>query len=120
MIKLVYFICRRPDLSEAEFHDYWRNRHAPLIARHAPTFDIRRYIQLHATENARNAPNDAFPRRYDGVAELWFGSEAGLEQWFANATPEAVEAGKAIRHDERQFVDRHHSPYLIGQEETVI
>ena len=120
MIKLTYFIHRLPALSPAEFHDYWRNNHAELIKKHAPTFDIHRYIQLHATDDPRNEPNPAFPRRYDGVAELWFGFRQGLDEWFRNTTPEAIVAGKEIRDDERKFADRANSPYLIGEEVSII
>ena len=120
MIKLVYFMRRQSRMSAEAFHDYWRTHHAPLISSHAATFDIQRYVQLHATGDPRNAPTEAFPERYDGVAELWFGGEAGFEQWMENTSPEARAAGKAIRGDERKFIDRHNSPYLIGREETII
>ena len=120
MIKLTYFIHRLPALSPEEFHDHWRHHHAELIKKHAPTFDIRRYIQLHATGDPRNEPTPAFPRRYDGVAELWFGFGQGLEEWFRNTTPEAIIAGKEIRDDERTFIDRANSPFLIGEEASII
>ena len=32
MIKLVYVITRRADLSAEAFHDYWLTRHGPLVA----------------------------------------------------------------------------------------
>ncbi len=120
MIKVSYFIHRLPSLSPREFHDYWRTRHAALIKSHAAAFDIRRYVQLHAGDDPRNAPNAAFPRRYDGVADLWFGSREGLDQWFSNTSPEAIAAGKAIRGDERKFIDRANSPFVVGEEEVVI
>ncbi|MCZ6533554.1 MAG: EthD domain-containing protein, partial [SAR324 cluster bacterium] len=60
------------------------------------------------------------PEPYDGVAELWFAAEAQLEQWFANSTPQAIAAGKEIRADERRFIDRARSPFLLGEELPVI
>src|SRR5690349_13263560 len=34
MIRLTYVLRRRPGMSLAEFQDYWRNTHGPLVARH--------------------------------------------------------------------------------------
>lgn len=31
MIKLTFCVCRRDDISEEEFHDYWLNKHGPLV-----------------------------------------------------------------------------------------
>ncbi|MCZ6471976.1 MAG: EthD domain-containing protein [SAR324 cluster bacterium] len=120
MIKLSYFIHRLPSLSPQDFHSHWRNQHAALIVKHASVFGIRRYVQLHATEHPSNLPTEAFPEPYDGVAELWFAAEAQLEQWFANSTPQAIAAGKEIRADERRFIDRARSPFLLGEELPVI
>ncbi len=36
MVKLVYCVRKRSDLSDEEFHDYWLNQHGPLVARLAP------------------------------------------------------------------------------------
>lgn len=120
MIKVSYFIHRLPSLSAVDFHRYWRENHGPLIKKHARLFGIRRYVQLHATEDERNAPSQHFPERYDGVAELWFESHEKLELWLQNTTPETQAAGREIREDERKFIDRARSPALIGEEVKII
>lgn len=121
MVKLLFFVHKRPDLGDAEFHEYWRTNHARLIARHAPAFGIVKYHQSHAiVDEPRNAPSEAFPHRFDGVAELWFKDRAHLELWFDNATPEAKAAGREIRADERRFVDRARSPFIIAESIPVI
>lgn len=120
MIKVSYFIHRLPALSAADFQRYWRENHGPLIKRHADIFGIRRYVQVHATDDARNEPSTHFPEPYDGIAELWFESQEHLELWFSNTTPEAQAAGKEIRADERKFIDRARSPALIGEEMKII
>ena len=120
MIKVSYFVHRLPSLSVKEFRRYWRGSHGPLIKKHAQTFGICRYVQLHATDDARNDPSQAFPERYDGVAELWFETPRHLELWFGNSTPESQAAGKEIRDDERKFIDRRRSPMLIGEEVAII
>lgn len=120
MVKLLFFVHKRPDRSDAEFHEYWRTNHARLIARHAPTFGIVKYHQSHAIEDPRNDPSEAFPDRFDGVAELWFKDRAHLELWFDNSTPQTRAAGKEIREDERKFVDRSNSPFIIAEDLPVI
>ncbi len=120
MIKLSYFIHRLPSLQREQFHTYWRENHAALIKKHAATFGIQRYIQLHAAENPRNQPSKSSPLPYDGVAELWLRSPEHLDSWFRNQTPEARAAGKEIRDDERKFIDRANSPFVIGEEEIII
>ena len=32
MIKLTYCLHLKPSLTRADFQDYWRNKHAPLVA----------------------------------------------------------------------------------------
>ena len=44
MIKLVYCITRRPDLSHAKFSRYWRDVHAPIGAK-IP--GLRKLVQSH-------------------------------------------------------------------------
>lgn len=120
MIKLSFLVRRHPDWTPEDFRRYWRERHAPLIARHAPAFGIRRYVQVHPLEHPHNAPSTAFPDRYDGIAELTFESRKHLDLWFDNATPETAAAGREIRADEREFIDRANSPFLIGEELLVV
>jgi EthD domain len=47
MIKLVFVIRRREDLSPEEFHRYWREEHGPLAARLLDELGARRYVQTH-------------------------------------------------------------------------
>ena len=42
MIKLVFCLRRLPHLSREEFQRYWREQHAPLVARHAETLRLAR------------------------------------------------------------------------------
>jgi hypothetical protein len=50
MIKLVFTLRRREDMTREEFQSYWREQHAPLVARHADALRIRRYVQVHARD----------------------------------------------------------------------
>ena len=79
MVKLMFCLVRRADVDEAEFHRYWRDEHAPLVATHAEVLGLRRYVQAHAVHphlNAALAATRGAPASYDGVAELWVDSVA--------------------------------------------
>src|SRR5881397_2597942 len=55
LIKLVFTLRRREGMTREEFQRYWREQHAPLVARHARALRIRRYIQVHARETDLDA-----------------------------------------------------------------
>lgn len=120
MVKVCFFVRRSPHLSREQFIAHWRGRHGALIAKHAATFGLVRYLQVHPLATPRNEPSEVFPEPFDGVAELWFKGQEELESWFSNNTPETRAAGREIREDERTFIDRARSPFLIGEEDVVI
>ena len=97
MVKLIFCLHRRPELSREQFQAYWRDRHAPLVASFAPVLGIRRYVQCHTLDDvsfaAMTASRGSLPG-YDGVAELWFDS---LEQCLAARGPDAREVREAVR-----------------------
>lgn len=47
MVKMVYCLRRLSHLSREEFQRYWREKHGPLVQKHAATLRIRRYVQVH-------------------------------------------------------------------------
>ncbi|HYV56944.1 MAG TPA: EthD domain-containing protein [Candidatus Nitrosopolaris sp.] len=121
MIKLVFCLRRRPELSTSDFHLYWRETHAPLVRRHAATLRIQRYVQLHTLDDTLNAALQGTrggPEPYDGVAELWWNSRDDLAA--AIATPEGQRAGAALLEDERRFIDLTQSPLWIAEEHPII
>ncbi|HEY2161214.1 MAG TPA: EthD domain-containing protein [Solirubrobacteraceae bacterium] len=122
MIKLVFTLRRRPDLTRDEFQAYWRDRHAPLVARHAEALRIRRYVQTHARSSefaaAQSVARGGEPDVYDGQAELWWDS---LDDVIAAAsTPAGQAAAIALLEDERRFIDLERSPLWIGEEHVVV
>jgi uncharacterized protein (TIGR02118 family) len=92
MIKLVYCITKRPDLTDAEFFDYWQNIHGPIGAR-IP--GLRRLIQSHALVGRPELQPD-----FHGTAELWFDDFDALLA--ARRSPE----WQASTADEANFIDR--------------
>jgi len=122
MIKLIFCLRRRANLSRAAFQAYWRDRHAPLVAEVAPVLRIRRYVQSHsfddprlsATADARGAVVPA----YDGVAELYWDSIEDLVA--VNDSKEAREADRRLLEDERHFIDLANSPLFWVREDRIV
>lgn len=118
MIRLVFALHRKPELSRAEFQEYWLNQHAPLVASFTDDLKILRYVQTHtmddpANEAARKARGNMEPE-FDGVAELWWASEKDLE---ANMETQAAQAaGAALLEDEAKFIDLPNSPLWMAYE----
>jgi uncharacterized protein (TIGR02118 family) len=122
MIKLVFSLRRKPEMTREEFQAYWRDQHAPLVARHAEALRIRRYVQTHAVSSelaaAQSAARGSEPDVYDGEAELWWDSLDDIVA--AVSTPEGQQAAIELLEDERRFIDLEHSPLWIGEEHVVV
>lgn len=121
MIKLVFCLHRRSELSCEEFQRYWREQHAPLVQSHAEVLRIRRYVQVHSLPSdlqAQLRASRGAPEGYDGVAELWWDS---LEEIAAStASAEGRSAAAALLEDERRFIDLERSPLFLAEERPVI
>ena len=106
MIKFVMCARRRPDLSAAEFQDYWLKRHGPLFKEHAETYRALRYVQSHTIDSPLNASIRAARGTvapYDGVGEIWWRSEQDFLA--AINSPEGKRLREVFVEDERRFVD---------------
>jgi uncharacterized protein (TIGR02118 family) len=71
MVKLTCLVRRRPGMSPEEFHTYWREHHAPLVASTTSGSHVVRYVQHHRSLDDYSGPDDA---GFDGVTEQWFTS----------------------------------------------
>ena len=120
MLKLVYCLRRRPELSVENFQRYWREVHAPLVAERAALLGIKRYVQVHTgmpeVNEVLQARNGGSPEPYDGVAELWVESLDAL----ASEDPAVQQAAAELLADEGNFIDLARSPIWIAQEHVVI
>jgi uncharacterized protein (TIGR02118 family) len=122
VIKLVFSLRRRPEMTRDEFQAYWRDQHAPLVSRHAEALRIRRYVQTHARASevaaAQSGARGSEPDVYDGQAELWWDS---LDDVIAAvSTPAGQQAATELLEDERRFIDLERSPLWIGEEHVVV
>lgn len=105
MVKIVFCLHRAAHLSRAAFQDYWRNVHAPLVARHAEVLGIRRYVQSHTLDDecfAKLAASRGGQEAFDGVAELWI-ADAGTRA--GDQREAAARAAAELLEDERKFID---------------
>lgn len=121
MIKLSFCLRRLPRLSREEFQKYWLEIHGPLVREHAAALRIYRYVQTHtllgdAADSLRATRGG--PPGYDGVAEVWWKSEAELAE--AAATPAGALAGRILLEDERKFIDLASSPLFWAREREII
>jgi uncharacterized protein (TIGR02118 family) len=113
---------RRADLTRDEFQTHWRDRHAPLVARHADSLRIRRYVQTHARTSevaaGQSAARGSELDVYDGQAELWWDSLGDIVA--AVSTLAGRQAALELLEDERRFIDLERSPLWIGEEYLVV
>ena len=120
MLKLTFCLRRLPSLSLEEFQDYWLNKHAPLVRTLQPVLGMVRYVQVHrlsgdmadGMRRARGAPE-----AYDGIAELWWESEASWQA--ASRNPKAREANRLLLEDEARFIDLARSPLWLNREHVI-
>lgn len=120
MIKLMFCLRRLPSLDRAAFQAYWRDHHAPLVARHAPAMRLKRYVQCHTVDDpvaASLAAARGAPPAFDGVAELWWDS---AEDRMAARGDAARAAAAELLADERCFIDLSASPLFLVAEHGVL
>lgn len=120
MIKLVYVITRRADVSADTFHDYWLTRHGPLVAAQAEALRLRKYVQSHliahpANEALRSARGMLPP--VDGITEVWWDSVADLQA--AYATEAGARSGAVLAEDEAKFIDFARSAVFLTEEHLI-
>ena len=82
MVKLVFCVRRRSDLTAESFSRRWLDVHGPLVARLREKLPaMKRYVQSHtihgAPSEALRASRGAKPP-YDGITEVWFESLEAL------------------------------------------
>lgn len=121
MIKLVFALRRKPELTREEFQAYWRGTHAPLVAERAEVLKIRRYVQVHTSDldglhGAFQKRNGGAPEPFDGVAELWFDSLEAL----GGDDPAVRQAQAELLADEANFIDLPNSPMWMAEEHEVV
>jgi len=121
LVKL-FFCLRHPaeqSLEDAQL--YWRTNHGPTIRGIAQGMRLKRYFQVHRSEEQLAQPLRKSRRTivepYTGHAEAWF--DRGELASIANS-PEARQAMEIAVEDERKFIDFSRSAMWIGKERVFI
>lgn len=106
MIHSLYFITRKPSVTDAEFHRYWRDVHGPIAKR---IVQLRGYVQSH------RIPFPGMNSSYDGVAEAWLENEAEIE-----ALRRSAEYVKGALVDEANFIDLACVEWMITTDHVIL
>ena len=121
MLKFVYCVRRRPEMSSEAFRKYWLENHGPLVRSFAQTLKAKRYVQSHTLDNpllnaAAQQPRGTKPA-YDGITEIWWDSIEDLA--VALQSPEGQEANRLLAEDEARFCDLPNCSVFFTQEHTI-
>lgn len=120
MVKLVYCLRRRADISPEEFFRYWLNIHGPKVKNAAEAMRAIRYVQSHTCEPEVNqlfADSRGLPPPYDGITEVWWNSIEDLKA--AMSSPVSAEAMATLMKDETNFIDFSQSRVFITTEHLI-
>jgi len=117
-MKLVYCLRRKPELTVAQFQEYWLQQHAELVRtlRHT-TPSVTRYVQSHTVygpiaDAARASRGTGEP--YDGITEVWISTDVT-----DGDVEGATAAMQRLLEDEITFVDMARSCVFITEEHTI-
>ena len=121
MIKFVMCITRHPDMTRAEFKDYWMNKHGPFFMQNAAVMRANKYVQSHTLDTPLNeglrSSRGMLPE-FDGVAEVWFESEQAFVD--AMSSEEGQKLGAILHEDESKFIDHARSTAFLATEHEVL
>ena len=113
MIKMTMSLKRSPSVTYKEFVDHHIEKHGPLFASIPDAAEhVIRYIQTHPTTSKTDAVG---VDDYDGTAEIWFDSVAGLEAVLGSETYR-----DKVFPDEKAFLDHEHTLVVLGEPIEII
>ena len=120
MIKFVYCVRRRPELSVEEFRKYWLEKHGPFVRSFAAKLGARRYVQSHTIDTPLNhyaqLPRGTKPP-YDGLTEIWWDNAEDLLR--ALNDPEVQQINSRLTEDEGRFCDLPNCSVFFTEEHTI-
>ena len=120
MIKLVYCLRRREDVTADDFYRYWLNEHAPKVRGVAATIGAIRYVQSHTCAPELNQllkESRGLAQAFDGITEIWWDSAEAMAG--AMATADGAAAMQMLLEDESTFIDFSRSSVFITEEKEI-
>jgi hypothetical protein len=120
MIKLVYCIRKRADVSVEEFHRYWLEDHGPRVRGHAKALGASRYVQSHTIDSGQNdglRESRGMGSPHDGITELWWSDMESFEK--AMVSGDGAVAALDLLEDERTFIDLEASTLFLTEEHEI-
>jgi len=120
MIKLVYCLRRRGDVSPEAFRSYWLEQHGPRVRGFAKAIRARKYVQSHTIASPLNdllTDSRGMKPPYDGITELWWDGMEELQRGLEG--PEGRAAGEDLLEDEARFIDLGESRIFLTEEHTI-
>ena len=120
MIKLVFCVRRRPDITPEAFYDYWLNTHGPKVRSVAEKIGAWKYIQSHTCEpeiNQALLESRNLQPPYDGITEVWWDDAEALNRRFGS--DEGKIAGQFLIEDEQKFIDLANSRVFMTKEHLI-
>ncbi|MFT5573641.1 MAG: hypothetical protein ACI9FR_002576 [Cryomorphaceae bacterium] len=120
MVKMIFCVKKRGDISAEHFNDYWLNHHGPLVKSHREALQIKRYSQKHS--GYFDFAEFAIEQRdmsssYDGFAELWWPDIETAMAAFSSEKGQAASA--ALAEDEARFIDLSKSTIAFTDEYVI-
>lgn len=112
MVKLTCLLKRREGMTPAEFQEYWRDRHGPLIANSRCGTHVIRYEQNPRPLDDYRSDDDR--SGYDGVTVQWF---ASMAEYHAHMGEDDF---PAMLEDLPRFLDLDHLDFVITEEPRVV
>ena len=120
MVKFVYCVRRRPELTSEQFRKYWLEQHGPLVRQCAQVLKARKYVQSHTLDTPLNGYAQQ-PRGtvepYDGITELWWDNLEAVVA--AHSSPEGQKANLLLAQDEARFCDLPRCSVFFTEEFTI-
>ena len=120
MIKLVYCLTRKQDVTPEAFHAYWLRQHAPKVAERQKALRAVRYVQSHTVEPGLNdllRQSRGLQVAYDGITEVWWENVEDLRA--ALGTAEGAKAMQELLEDESTFIDFAQSRVFMTEEHHI-
>lgn len=107
MVKLVFFMYRKPGMTPEAFRKHWLEVHGQLALKHLGA--LRRYVQNHAVDSEYQSGEPAF----DGLVEAWMDSMEALK------AAEASGEHQFVRSDELNFLDVPRITFMAVREHVI-